>query len=149
MRTTETIMVEQTITTYGCDFCNFTTKENRGCCGSAPVMSCDICKKDCCREHRYAFFEHDGDYCDWRVCSDCFPLANVAWEIALAYATRYENIREAAEKHLQEIKNGDWDNDDLYGPSIKNPISLEDHCEILRKQREAFEKKRSDLYETI
>lgn len=148
MRKKEIVLVEKEVTTYGCDFCNFATTENRGCCGSAPIMECWVCKKDCCREHRYAFYENDGDYCDWRVCNDCFPLANIAWEIALAYAKRYEDIREAAEKHLTEIQNGEWDDDELYGPMIANPISLEEHCETLRKQREIIEKKMGELYET-
>lgn len=96
MKTTRKVMVEKEITTWKCDLCNFTTENNRGCCGVAPIMTCRYCKKHVCREHRH-FMTEDyssdypiGDY----VCDDCYPDAKLAWNEAEITAGRYESILE-------------------------------------------------------
>ena len=83
MRTTRKELVEKEITTYACDFCDFTTENNRGCCGVAPIMYCNICGKDCCHEHREFYTEdHWSDYPDGLyACPECQPRAysNFMW----------------------------------------------------------------------
>jgi len=109
MRTTETVMVEKEITTYGCDLCDYSIKHNNGCCGSAPIMMCDVCKKDCCTDCRTSYFENDWeDYHDWLVCAECNQLASLAWEIARETAGRHDQIEEVAKTRLDELKNGEW-----------------------------------------
>jgi len=109
MRNTRTVMVEKEITTYKCDLCNYSIEHNKGCCGFAPIMVCNVCKKDCCTDCRKSYFEDWGsDYHDWLVCSECEPLASLAWEIAQQTAGRYESMSNVAETRLEEIKKGEW-----------------------------------------
>jgi len=108
MRTSEMVMVETEIKTYGCDLCDYTIKHNSGCCGTSPIMVCNVCKKDCCTDCRTSYYEGGGDYHDWLVCAECKPLADVAWELAGETAGRYDAMDEVAMARLEEIKNGEW-----------------------------------------
>ena len=65
MRTTETKQrtITEKITTFKCDFCDYSVTHNKGCCGVAPIMTCDICNKDICHEHRD--FITEDDYMDY------------------------------------------------------------------------------------
>ena len=94
MRDTRVEMVEQKITTYKCDFCDFSTENNRGCCGTAPIMPCSICDKDACREHRDFFTEdpyEDYPY-GFYACKDCEPLARKNWDWFTTYADRHADV---------------------------------------------------------
>lgn len=94
MITKEEVMVKKTITTYKCDLCDFSTTNNKGCCGSAPIMKCTICKKDVCRNHR-EFFTEDfiSDYPHgFYTCFDCEPTAREIWEDEIVNAPRYESV---------------------------------------------------------
>lgn len=104
MRTTRTEMVPKEITTYTCDICDWSTENNSGCCGSSPIMQCELCEKDCCRDHRESFFEDpwSQDYPNITVCSDCHPKAKLAWEAAVMYAGRYEIIENVVREHYEK-----------------------------------------------
>jgi len=105
MITEKKVMVEKIIKTYICDFCTFSTENNRGCCGVAPVMSCDACGKHACREHRKSYWEDPSrDYHDLMVCQDCIPIMDKAWELAEDTAGRYECIEEVAMKIFKSMK---------------------------------------------
>lgn len=100
MKTTRKVMVEKEITTWKCDLCDYTTENNRGCCGSSPIMTCWICNRDCCSDCRFFFTEDwDEDYPrGFRACSDCKEEADKAWEMALDVAGRHEDIRDVTER---------------------------------------------------
>lgn len=104
MRTTRTEMIPTTITTYTCDFCNFTTENNRGCCGYSAVMSCTICDKDCCHNHRTILSEiPNEDYPSLVICPDCLPKAERAWNIATYIAGRHDDINDVFEQVYNNI----------------------------------------------
>lgn len=94
MRTTRTELVEKQITSYSCDICNWKTENNRGCCGSAPIMTCHFCKKDCCRDCRTTYWENEwsDDRPTLLVCNQCKPKADLIWEIVLDTAGRYDYL---------------------------------------------------------
>lgn len=93
MRTKRTIVIEKEIITYICDFCTYSTEDNRGCCGFAPIMRCSLCNKDTCSKHRHVYSEDpSSDYYDAIVCDDCNVLFKEAWEWAEKHAERYDNI---------------------------------------------------------
>lgn len=99
MRTVEKVMVEKEVTTYTCDICGWNTTNNNGCCGSAPIMKCDLCRQDACQHngHFHQFEESDfwtSDYPDITMCTDCLPQGEKSWKIARAFAPRYADIRE-------------------------------------------------------
>ncbi len=108
MRKTETITVEKEITIYKCDFCDYTTVNNRGCCGVNPIMKCELCSKDICRKHRNSYFEFDGDYPTITVCNDCNILFSKAWNWATTeYDYDEENefsIYKMAIRKFKELK---------------------------------------------
>ncbi len=94
MRTTQTIMVEKVITTSKCDFCNFSTTYNSGCCGYRPIMECDFCKKDICSSHRGELAEDDWSdyYPKLLYCNSCAVKAHEAWDKAQEIAGRHDDI---------------------------------------------------------
>lgn len=94
MKTTEKKMVEVEVTTWKCDLCDLTIENNRGCCGTAPIMRCQICNKDVCREHRTFFTEDYGeDYPHgFYACDNCREEAQRAWDDAQEVAGRHEDI---------------------------------------------------------
>lgn len=103
MKTTRTEMVPKEITTWTCDICDWSTENNKGCCGHSPIMTCDLCRKHCCDDHRKSFYEDwDGDYPDATVCSECLPKAELAWEAAKMYAGRYEIIERVMKEHFEK-----------------------------------------------
>lgn len=93
-----TEMIEKEIMTWSCDFCDQSTEINSGCCGTRQIMSCAICKKDCCREHRESFYEMDQDYPDITVCANCQPKFTIAWDKTDEWAKRYDNYADVAVK---------------------------------------------------
>ena len=99
-------MITETITTYKCDFCDFSTKSNRGCCGVRPVMSCSTCNKDTCHKHRdFITEDYVSDYpTGLYVCPDCQPVAHKAWEWAQEHAGRYDDIYEITEERIKEMQ---------------------------------------------
>lgn len=108
MKTTRIEMVEEKITTWKCDFCDKESEGNSGCCGVRPIMSCHICEKDCCREHRTWYSEdHWSDYPHgFYACPNCEPTATLAWEWAEEYAGRHDDIVEVTMERYKEIENG-------------------------------------------
>lgn len=105
MRTTrvETKVVEEEITTYTCDFCDYSTERNQGCCGVQPIMSCSICEQDVCPDHRHWFSDdHWSDYPDgFYACPDCQPLAQELWDNA-EYEERMWTVPELMREELKE-----------------------------------------------
>ena len=100
MRKTITKLIPTEITTYTCDICFYTTENNTGCCGDAPLMSCGICGVDVCRNCRECYVEdYDADYCDIIVCVSCDEKFNYSWEWALENTGRNEAIDEVAKEH--------------------------------------------------
>lgn len=84
MKTTRTELIEKQITTYSCDFCNFKTENNSGCCGHAPIMTCSFCNKDICGDCRHELYEDDYDdyYQKLIYCPVCAAKALEAWDNA-------------------------------------------------------------------
>jgi len=105
MRTKRIEMIPKEITTCTCDFCETTTEENRGCCGYATIMSCTICNKDCCRNHRTILSEFPNeDYPDLVICPECLPKAQEAWDIATYIAGRHEDINDVFERVYNNLE---------------------------------------------
>jgi len=106
MRTTKIVQVEKEITTYKCDLCNFSTTNNSGCCSFQPIMVCNFCKRDACNsKHFHVFYENPGsDYYDLGVCSECYPDAREAWDLADERAGRHDMLRDVAERIFKEIR---------------------------------------------
>lgn len=90
-------LVEVEITTWKCDFCEISTEHNTGCCGSTPIMTCNICRKHMCHKHRH-YYQEDGasDYFDVIVCPVCNPKFKEAWEWAQDNAGRHDSIYEVS-----------------------------------------------------
>lgn len=104
MRTTRTVVVEKEITTYKCDFCEYQTENNNGCCGQRSIMICGICGKDACSVHRKSFYEYDQDYPDITVCADCLPIFEHVWNYAIREAGRGDDISEFCKQTMKEIE---------------------------------------------
>ena len=105
MKTTKKILVEKEITTWKCDFCDFTSEGNRGCCGWHPLMTCDVCDKDVCSEH-YNFYSEEpwADYPSGVIaCPDCNPAVKQNWEWLTVYAGRHDDI---VEETIESVKKG-------------------------------------------
>ena len=100
MKTVEKKMVEVEVTTWKCDLCDFTTQSNKGCCGTAPIMSCWVCGKDVCRNHRHFFSENPWeDYPrGFYACDECHGEAQAAWDDAVEVAGRYDDILDVVEE---------------------------------------------------
>lgn len=109
MRTTKTVLVEKQVTTYKCDLCDYSIENNSGCCGSAPIMQCSLCRQDCCRDCRTAMWEHDwNDYPDMMICNGCQPKGQQAWDIAQQIAGRYEDLTEITKKVFENFDEYKW-----------------------------------------
>ena len=63
-------LVKIKVKLFGCDFCEYTTERNTGCCGVAPVMQCEFCDKHACQSHIELMWG-TGDYPEGRACPDC------------------------------------------------------------------------------
>ena len=126
MRSTKTIMVEKEVTTWKCDFCDYQTDHNKGCCGSAPVMKCNFCEKDACREHRKAYFENSWtqDYPDFMACEDCIPKADKCEYIATQVAGRYEIWTEVVDKIWNNFEEYEIYLEDYEPPKEHEPIDI-------------------------
>ena len=105
MVTHEDVMVKKTITKWHCDFCDYTTTNNKGMCGVHPVMQCSICENDMCREHT-AHYQEDmmSDYDDAQVCPDCNERFLLAWNWALYNANRGDDLFGVAIKRMKEVQ---------------------------------------------
>lgn len=105
MRTTKTILVEKEVTTHKCDFCDFTTNDNHGCCGWNPLMICSICDKDICRKHRELYSEDPMDDYPHGVmaCPDCNPAVKQNWDWLYYNAGRHDDI---VEETIDSVKKG-------------------------------------------
>lgn len=100
MRTVEKKMVEIEEVTWKCDLCDFTTKSNKGCCGTAPIMKCKVCGNDVCRKHR-TFFTEDlwADYpYGLYACDNCLEEVQSAWDEAQCVANRHDDILKVVEE---------------------------------------------------
>lgn len=105
MRTKTTKLVEKEVTICKCDFCDFETDHNRGCCGSSPVMQCAFCGKDGCKDHRKSYWENEyDDYPDFTACADCIPKTDFAQYVAGEIAGRYDIWREVVDKILNNME---------------------------------------------
>jgi hypothetical protein len=97
MRITETKLVAVQEITFKCDYCDFSTTDNRGYRGTTPIARCDVCLKDACRKHRKLFDESPGqDYPDLISCSACAAELTEAWEQAEAEARREDSLADLA-----------------------------------------------------
>ena len=98
----------ETIKTWHCDFCSYTTQDNRGYYCSQPVMECSLCKKHMCTKHRN-WYEEDSnsDYADALICPSCDKKFRSAWEWALDNAGRNDDIVEATIKRMKEEEEHD------------------------------------------
>lgn len=109
MITTRTELVEKEITTYACDFCDYSIEHNKGYCGVAPIQECHFCGKHLCRECRTEEWENDDSYsAEMRACPDCKERALEAWEIARDFAGRHDRMYDVVQnvfKNLEEYKN--------------------------------------------
>lgn len=105
MRTTRTVTYEKEVTTYKCDFCDFKTESNSGCCGYRPIMECDFCNRDICGKHRHELAEDtSGDYYQKLLfCDGCSEIAHQAWDKAVETAGRYDDIFELARNYFKEM----------------------------------------------
>lgn len=92
MRTTKKVLVEKEVTTWKCDFCDFETEHNHGCCGTRTIHDCSFCGKDCCKDHRKLYWENPwgDDYPDFCACQDCIEKADKCEYIAHQVAGRYD-----------------------------------------------------------
>jgi len=114
MRTKTTKMIEKEVLICKCDFCDFETDHNRGCCGSSPVMECSFCNKDGCREHRKNYRENDWeDYPDFTACEACIPKVDFAEFVAGEIAGRYDIWREVVEKVYNNMEEYDYYREDF------------------------------------
>lgn len=92
-------MVEEEVTICKCDFCDFETDHNRGCCGSHPVMQCCFCGKDGCKDHRKQYWENEWeDYPDFTACEACIPKVDFCQYVAEQTAGRYDIWRDIVRK---------------------------------------------------
>lgn len=107
MITVETKVVQRTIkiTTTTCDCCGHSVKNNKGCCGVRPIMTCDFCDDDCCRGCRDFYTEDTwADYpMGLWACSKCMPKAKEAWEWADMNAGRHDDIIEVTLSRFKEL----------------------------------------------
>ncbi len=104
MRTKTTKTYEKEVTVYKCDFCDYETDHNRGCCGSSPVMQCYFCGKDGCSNHRKSYWENEWeDYPDFTACADCIPKVEKCEQIARMAAGRYDIWRDFVKKVYDEF----------------------------------------------
>ncbi len=134
MRSTKTIVVEKEVTTWKCDFCDFQTDDNRGCCGSAPIMQCSFCGKDACRNHREAFFEnYSDDYPDFYACEDCIPKVNKCNYIAEQIAGRYDIWTEVVKKVYENFEEYQDYLEDYEPPKEHKPIDTWELIENVRR----------------
>ena len=101
MKTTKTVVVEKEVTTWKCDFCDFEidNEDNRGCCGSAPIMTCHFCGNDACRKHRESIQENSwAENSEFVVCQDCKPKVDMCQHITSNIIGRYDSWVEVMEK---------------------------------------------------
>lgn len=99
------VKIAKVTTTYKCDFCDRSTIDNHGCCGWQPIMSCDICDKDVCRDHR-EFYTEDAwsDYPRGVMsCPDCNAAVKQNWEWLEINAGRHDDI---IKKTIDFVKKG-------------------------------------------
>lgn len=90
------------VTMWKCDLCDFQIEDNRGCCGTAPIMQCRMCGKHACREHRAFFTEEQwADYPHgFYACSECEEEAREAWDNAVEEAGRHEDILDVVKDRI-------------------------------------------------
>ena len=114
MRTKIKRMVEQEVTICKCDFCDYETDHNRGCCGSSPVMQCSFCGKDGCREHRKSYWENEWeDYPDFTACADCIETVDFCEYVARQIAGRYDIWRDTVKKIYDNLEEYNCYRDDF------------------------------------
>lgn len=102
MITTKEVPYIKKVITWYCDFCDYHTQNNKGCCGVRNVMGCEICGKHICRKCTTHYQEDDwSDYDDAQICPKCNVEFKPAWEWALYNAKRHENIMDAALRHMR------------------------------------------------
>ena len=69
----KTKQVEVKTEVWTCDFCDYTTKDNRTDYGHKDINTCEVCEDDFCKKHGWVIYE-DGDYPTSFLCQDCYPF---------------------------------------------------------------------------
>ncbi len=59
------------INVYCCDLCGKTIEDNRGFCGTTPIMVCEICGRHCCKDCRVSHYDDFGDCPTAVYCKHC------------------------------------------------------------------------------
>lgn len=103
MRTESTKTVVVTVRTYKCDYCEKEVSlDNNHSPRRSGMEWCEVCHKDCCRNHTQWFQEFvTSDYADLTVCSGCAPAASEAWKRAVDSAGRHDDLKELVMRELR------------------------------------------------
>ena len=84
---------------YKCDFCEFTMTWTPGQ-RMRHMPICDQCKRHMCSKHITEFDEDGGDYADARICPECLPAFQEAWDWAIEHAGRYDDLMSVVRRRL-------------------------------------------------
>jgi hypothetical protein len=105
VRAQEIILVERVKHTVTCDFCSerrVTTTHKGYAPTSDGIRVCHVCSKDICIHHTSWFQDDPGsDHFDAKVCPDCLPQFQAAWDQAQQEAGRHDIIIELVDKILK------------------------------------------------
>lgn len=112
---TKYIQVKKKEVQYICDICGKTVKNNKGCCGSSPIMKCDKCDIDVCSKCRLLHFEGGSDYP-----SGCYCLA--CWDIGKKYKQQMEEAYTDYENTLDTLEDK-W-KEDCITNRAENPLTI-------------------------
>ncbi len=119
--------IEVEETTYSCDFCDYTTERNIGCCGVRLIMECDICKRDACEDHRVLHYDDFGsDYLTRKHCEHCEKVyksyVKMMEKEHLRHEIAIEGLEAAFKVEAVNTMNGTWK---LPAPTDKIVIKAE------------------------
>jgi hypothetical protein len=71
--------------------------------GTSPIMSCTMCKKDICNDHRTFYKEDHLDYYAAVICPDCNPKFKKAWEFGMHSVEQYQPAIVIAMSRFKEL----------------------------------------------
>jgi len=106
MITSNKVLVEQTITTYKCDFCVNSTNKNYFYGGWEYITQCIGCGKHICPDHRNVYQIHRDksyDYPDAVVCPDCNETFSESWNYALNSIKLSDSVKPMALSKFKEL----------------------------------------------
>ena len=82
---------------YTCDFCGFNTSNNKGCCGTAPIMECGVCGRDFCKDCGTVHFSAYSDYPEFKYCWSCNA-------VYIEFLPFLEKLDEEYERNVEELQ---------------------------------------------